>query len=320
MRPPRLRVAAGADPEAHIYRAYGVPMPTSTPEYKELRATVRINPTGEAPEPMSLDAVQTWLREHHRFGGDPGRPAGPAAFHNVSSYLPEGGCNGLYEGGDHHQGGPARLIRIAGQHQAVENVDRDRRSSSLGAAHHVKLETRRLRLRPFSPEDAADHLRLYRDPEVTRMLGGGPFDEETARVRSASALERFRQSWAEHGFGVWALIDRASGRLIGQCGLLHLPESPDIEILYLLERDHWGRGLAAEAAREVLRHAFEDLKLPRIVAVTRPEHMASRRVMEKLGMRQEADRDVFGLHAVCYTISPEAFGRPPHAGGPCPGG
>lgn len=69
MRPPRIRVAS--DSEWHIYRAYGVPMPPSTPEYKELRATVRINPTGEAPEPMSLDAVQTWLREHHRFGEIP---------------------------------------------------------------------------------------------------------------------------------------------------------------------------------------------------------------------------------------------------------
>jgi hypothetical protein len=46
-------------------------MPASTPEYKQLRATVPINPTGEAPEPMSLDAVQTWLREHHRFGEIP---------------------------------------------------------------------------------------------------------------------------------------------------------------------------------------------------------------------------------------------------------
>ena len=69
VRPPRIRVAC--DPEWHIYRAYGVPMPPSTPEYKQLRATVRINPTGEAPEPMSLDAVQTWLRTHHRFAEIP---------------------------------------------------------------------------------------------------------------------------------------------------------------------------------------------------------------------------------------------------------
>jgi len=69
LRPPRIRVAA--DPEWHIYRAYGVPMPPSTPEYKQLRATVRINPTGEAPEPMSLDDIQAWLRTHHRFGEVP---------------------------------------------------------------------------------------------------------------------------------------------------------------------------------------------------------------------------------------------------------
>jgi len=69
LRPPRIRVAC--DPEWHIYRAYGVPMPPSTPEYKQLRATVRINPTGEAPEPMSLDDVQAWLRKHHRFGEIP---------------------------------------------------------------------------------------------------------------------------------------------------------------------------------------------------------------------------------------------------------
>ncbi len=69
LRPARIRVAC--DPEWHIYRAYGVPMPPSTPEYKQLRATVRINPTGEAPEPMSLDDIQTWLRKHHRFGEIP---------------------------------------------------------------------------------------------------------------------------------------------------------------------------------------------------------------------------------------------------------
>ena len=126
----------------------------------------------------------------------------------------------------------------------------------------LELETRRLRLRPFTAEDAPDHLRLYRDPEVTRQLPGGPFDEEAAPVRSARALARFGGCWAEHGFGVWALIDKATGRLVGQCGLLPLAGSPDIEILYLLERDQWGRGLAAEAAGEILRHAFEDLSLP----------------------------------------------------------
>jgi ribosomal-protein-alanine N-acetyltransferase len=140
---------------------------------------------------------------------------------------------------------------------------------------------------------------------VTRWLRGGPYDEETARARSARDLARYGESWATLGWGVWALIDRAGGRLIGECGLLQLPESPDVELVYLLERDRWGEGLAAEAGREVLRHAFEHLGLPRVVALTHPQHGASRRVMEKLGMSREADR----FHGICYAVSREAFAR-----------
>lgn len=66
VRPPRVRLAT--DETRNIHRIYGCPLPMSTPEYKQLRATVRINPTGEAPELMSLDDVQAWLRNHHRFG------------------------------------------------------------------------------------------------------------------------------------------------------------------------------------------------------------------------------------------------------------
>ncbi len=66
LRPPRVRLAT--DMERSVHRAYGCPMPPITPEYKQLRAAARINPTGEAPEPLSVDEVQNWLRKHHRFG------------------------------------------------------------------------------------------------------------------------------------------------------------------------------------------------------------------------------------------------------------
>ena len=69
LRPPRVRLAT--DMERNTHRAYGCPMPPMTPEYKQLRAAARINPTGEAPEPMSVDEVQNWLRKHHRFGEIP---------------------------------------------------------------------------------------------------------------------------------------------------------------------------------------------------------------------------------------------------------
>ena len=69
LRPPRVRLAT--DMERSVHRAYGCPMPPFTGEYKQLWATTRINPTGEAPEPMLVEDVQNWLKKHHRFGEIP---------------------------------------------------------------------------------------------------------------------------------------------------------------------------------------------------------------------------------------------------------
>jgi ribosomal-protein-alanine N-acetyltransferase len=170
------------------------------------------------------------------------------------------------------------------------------------------IETARLTLRPFTLLDVPDHARLYRDPEVTRYLGGGPVPPEDVPGRSRQVVEAFVAHWKDHGFGVWAVIDRASGRLIGQCGLKHLPESPEIEALYALERARWGGGLASEAAGAALHHGFTAVGLPRIVAVTRPDNHASRRVMEKLGMRYEGELLVYGgIRALCYAITREQY-------------
>ncbi len=182
------------------------------------------------------------------------------------------------------------------------------------------LDTPRLRLRPFTAEDAEAHARLYSDPEVTRYLGGGSATVQTPGERSARTLEAFVRHWEEHGFGVWAVLERGSGRVIGQCGLKYLPvasaAAPDVEVLYALERRWWGRGLATEAAGAALDHGFVTLRLPRIVAVTRPQHHASRRVMGKLGMTCEGDVEVCGIRAVLYALSREAYlarrdARPP---------
>jgi ribosomal-protein-alanine N-acetyltransferase len=126
-------------------------------------------------------------------------------------------------------------------------------------------------------------------------------------VRSRRALDRFVRHWAEKGFGVFALEDLATGRFLGQCGLNTIEELGEVEVLYALERAAWGRGLATEAARAVLAFGFDEAQLPRIVAVTRPEHTRSRSVLEKLDMRYERDVDVFGIHAVLYAVTREAY-------------
>jgi ribosomal-protein-alanine N-acetyltransferase len=171
----------------------------------------------------------------------------------------------------------------------------------------TELRTARLRLRPFTDADAPVHLALYQDPEVTRQLGGGPFAGDQIATRSRRAVEKFVRHWAEKGFGVFAVEELATGRFLGQCGLSTIDELGEIELLYALERAAWGRGLATEAARRALAYGFDEVGLERIIAVTRPEHARSRRVLEKLGMRYERDVQVFGIHAVLYAL---ARGKP----------
>jgi ribosomal-protein-alanine N-acetyltransferase len=144
---------------------------------------------------------------------------------------------------------------------------------------------------------------LYRDPEVTRYLGGGPFIGDEVGRRSTRALAQFGRHWRRHGFGVWAVVERASGRVIGQCGLNQLPDRADFEVLYALERGVWHRGLASEAAAAALRYGFDVVGLDHIVAVVRHANTASRRVLEKLGMHHEGDVEIYGLHAAWYVVT-----------------
>lgn len=174
------------------------------------------------------------------------------------------------------------------------------------------LTTDRLVLRPFGAEDVEAHARLYDDPEVTRWLGDGPWLGEAARARSRKTLERFAEEWAKHGWGVWAVTDRATGEVMGQCGLRYLQldppgAPPEVEVLYALERRQWGRGLASEAAAAALAHGFGALGLPRIVAVTRPDNHPSRAVLEKRGFVVERELVLAGIPAVCYGQSRAAY-------------
>ncbi len=155
------------------------------------------------------------------------------------------------------------------------------------------LETERLHLRPITPEDLDDLAALWSLPEVMRYLPGGvPRSLERARVE----LDYMVHHWQEHGFGAYALILKETGKLIGCCILQYLHVEPDgvseerlikeVEIGYEIAPEYWGRGLTKEAARAVMRHAFVDLKLPRVVAAIDDANQASRRILLGLGMRE----------------------------------
>jgi RimJ/RimL family protein N-acetyltransferase len=149
----------------------------------------------------------------------------------------------------------------------------------------VFLETERLVLRRFTSADV-DHLcDLDGDPDVMRFLNGGT---PTPRaVIETEILPRFLRSYQRFaGFGVWAAIEKASGEFLGWFSFRPPDggEPVEVELGYRLRKAAWGKGYATEGARALIRKGFTELGVRRVVAATYQDNVASRRVMEKVGM------------------------------------
>jgi RimJ/RimL family protein N-acetyltransferase len=150
------------------------------------------------------------------------------------------------------------------------------------------IRTERLRLRPFRDDDVEDVLAYQSRDDVTRYLYWGPRtrDEVTEVVRKKMS---FRALVAEGDVLALVIELAETDGVIGDV-ILSLVSVPHrtAEIGYLLHPDHQGHGYATEASRALLRIAFEDLRLHRVVAQLEARNDASARVLERLGMRREA--------------------------------
>ena len=167
------------------------------------------------------------------------------------------------------------------------------------------LETSRLILREFTPADADALSRVLSDPETMRFYPAR-FDRAGVEEWIARNIRRYR----EHGHGLWGMILKSSGELIGDCGLT--PQSVDgqteIEIGYHVRRDLWGQGLAPEAARACRDYGFANLSVDRIISLIRPENLPSCRVAEKNGMTVWKETVWRGLPHLVYAIHRDATG------------
>jgi len=166
------------------------------------------------------------------------------------------------------------------------------------------LETTRLVLRPFVPEDLGVLHGFFTDSDVRRFL----WDDRVIRREEVRGLiNASLDSFARQGFGQWVARNRRTRAFVGFCGLRPIEETPEIEILYGLVRERWGEGLATEAGHAVLTHAFLEVGLARVVGRTDSPNLASVRVLERLGMRFEGEHAVHGLPTLHYGISQAAF-------------
>lgn len=169
-----------------------------------------------------------------------------------------------------------------------------------------EIETARLRLRQYTLNDLDDLALILSNPEVMKYSPRGVIPKEKVKQVTQEILEFFITHW-EHGVGVWAVIYKQTSQLIGHCGLNFLPNSSEVEVLYRFEQPYWNQGIATEATKASLRYGFEEVKLERIVAITTPEHLASRRVMEKAGLEYEKDAHFYNLDVVYYALVREAW-------------
>jgi [ribosomal protein S5]-alanine N-acetyltransferase len=149
------------------------------------------------------------------------------------------------------------------------------------------LETPRLILRPMEPEDRDSLLRIFTDPRVMASFG----DELFTPQQMERWLQRNLEHQEQYGYGLFAVILKEAGHLIGDCGLqqLAIEGATEIELGYDFLSAYWNQGLATEAALAVRDYAFQTLHLPRIVSIIRPGNIASRRVAEKVSMDLERE-------------------------------
>ncbi len=167
-----------------------------------------------------------------------------------------------------------------------------------------EIETPRLRLRQFTPDDSDDLYRIYSHPDLFKYMSN---DKPLLWEQTREVIDSFTESWQKYRFGVWAVIYKRNQKLIGHCGLKFLENTTEIQVGYLLLKAYWGMGLGTEAASASLKYGFEVAKLEKIVAVAKPENVASRRVMEKVGMKYEKNAHFYENDVVYYSISRKAY-------------
>lgn len=145
------------------------------------------------------------------------------------------------------------------------------------------IETERLVLRHFCPDDAEFILRLLNEPSFKRQIG----DKGVKTIEDARQYLRNGplDSYDRFGYGLNMVELKDSGEDIGMCGLVRREELDDADIGYAFLERHWSNGYARESAQAVLDHARQKLGLKRIVAIVRPGNHASIRLLERVGLR-----------------------------------
>jgi ribosomal-protein-alanine N-acetyltransferase len=159
-----------------------------------------------------------------------------------------------------------------------------------------------LLLREMVPDDVEDLHAVLGDPETMRFYPHPLSLQETAQW-----IERSRWRYRTQGHGLWALILKENGELVGDCGLTvqRVEDADEVEVGYHVKRAYWRQGLATEGALACRDHAFQSLGVARLICIIRPENVPSQGVARNIGMQPEKEVVWAGLPHLIF-----ATGRP----------
>ena len=160
------------------------------------------------------------------------------------------------------------------------------------------VETNRFKLREFSQDDLDDLAAMVADEDQMTF-----YPRPKTRDEASAWIIRNLALYKEHGFGFWFIESRPTPRFLGYCGIrpLALESASEIEIGWHTRKPFWKQGIATEAAALARDLAFRRFGSSRLVAIIHPDHIASRRVAEKIGMHEEKTTIVEGYPAVIYA-------------------
>lgn len=167
------------------------------------------------------------------------------------------------------------------------------------------LETERLRLREFRRDDLDDLAAMVADQDQMTF-----YPRVRTRAEASEWIGKNLALYERSGFGFWLVESRATSTFAGYCGIrpLDLDGADETEIGWHVRKTFWNEGIATEAATAVRDLALGALAVPRLVALVHPDHIASRRVAEKVGMRVERTTVFEGAPAVVYGCEARSHG------------
>lgn len=168
------------------------------------------------------------------------------------------------------------------------------------------LETERLIIKKFTPDDLGELVRTRSDDDVIKYLGGRTLQNPEAIEKR---LQFYLGCYEKYGFGMCAMLWKETGEMFGWSGLQPLDGTTEIEVGYGMIKEFWGKGIGYECASAWLDYGFNEKKIERIVAVASPENTGSWRIMEKCGMRYEKTETHYGMECVFYQISKDEFDK-----------